>query len=138
VDFGFRLHGELNEGRPSVLEPNDLPESERSARHAVVELLAWLETEQRQAMRWGYNDQGIYRFQLTGPELLRIKNLLTRVDAEAQRYFDEWCHLENKQAARDLEMYRSGYSCGYSDAKDGTPMRDEAAGRLFLNLPEQS
>jgi hypothetical protein len=41
----------------------------------------------------------------------------------------------DKQAVRDLEMYRSGYSCGYSDATSGTPMRDEAAGRLFLNLP---
>jgi len=34
-----------------------------------------------------------------------------------------------------LENYRSGYSCGFADAKGGVAFRDEAAGRLFFHMP---
>jgi hypothetical protein len=33
-----------------------------------------------------------------------------------------------------IDAYRSGYSCGYSDAKNGTRMRDKDAACAFFNI----
>lgn len=37
-----------------------------------------------------------------------------------------------------IEAYRSGYSCGYSDARGGARMRDKYAACLFygVNVPD--
>lgn len=35
---------------------------------------------------------------------------------------------------KSIEDYRSGYSCGYSDAKSGSRMRDKDAAALFFNV----
>ena len=37
-----------------------------------------------------------------------------------------------EQDERRIEDYRSGYTCGYSDAQRGTPMRDLEAAKLFF------
>lgn len=54
------------------------------------DLLAWLNVEQQKAARWGRSDAGIYRFQLTGPELMRIRHALGATSSEWQcRYVAE-------------------------------------------------
>ncbi len=43
------------------------------------EILAWLNTEQKQAHRWIRGDGGVLRFVLTGPELMRIRREMEAV-----------------------------------------------------------
>lgn len=40
------------------------------------EVLAWLNLEQRKAERWDCATAGAYRFRLTGPELMLVRNAL--------------------------------------------------------------
>jgi len=51
------------------------------------DILAWLNTEQRKAERWTYNATGVYRFCLTGPELMRIRHALGFASEEWQCRF---------------------------------------------------
>ncbi len=52
------------------------------------DLLAWLNIEQRKAARWSRNAGGLYEFNLTGPELMRIRLALTAIsDGEWQCRF---------------------------------------------------
>lgn len=48
------------------------------ANSETLDVLAWLASEQRKAERWGYGATGVYRFQLTGPELNRIRHLIEK------------------------------------------------------------
>jgi len=41
---------------------------------------------------------------------------------------------ETEQLLKQISDYRSGYSCGYSDAKNGTRMRDKDAACLFFGV----
>lgn len=42
------------------------------------QILAWLSAEQRKAERWRFSngDTGVFRFGLSGPELMRIRHAL--------------------------------------------------------------
>lgn len=51
------------------------------------EILAWLNIEQRKAARWSYSHGGVYRFGLTGPELMRIRHALSTSNGEWQCRF---------------------------------------------------
>ncbi len=51
------------------------------------DILAWLNLEQRKAERWAYSQTGVYRFCLTGPELMRIRHALGSVTGEWQCRF---------------------------------------------------
>jgi hypothetical protein len=62
------------------------------------DVLAWLNVEQRKADRWRYSDgnTGVYRFSLTGPELMRIRHALGASSDEWQCRFigeDKRCCL---------------------------------------------
>lgn len=73
----------------------DVPRQRRDA----SDILAWLNGEQRQAARWMLRASGVYVFTLTGPELMRIRHALEdtgRLDAEAQKYLEDWCREENR------------------------------------------
>jgi len=50
-------------------------------------ILTWLTEEQRKADRWGYGRNGVYRFGLTGPELMRIRRALGAASGEWQCRF---------------------------------------------------
>jgi hypothetical protein len=51
------------------------------------EILAWLNIEQRKAERWAFSPHGVYRFAMTGPELMRIRHALGAVASEWQCRF---------------------------------------------------
>lgn len=51
------------------------------------DILAWLNLEQRKAERWTYSTTGVYRFCLTGPELMRIRHALGTPSGEWQCRF---------------------------------------------------
>lgn len=64
--------------------------------HERSDILAWLNLEQRKAVRWSYSNGGVYRFGLTGPELMRIRHALGLSDGEWQCRFvadDKRCCL---------------------------------------------
>lgn len=60
------------------------------------DFLAWLNLEQRKSERWTYSNTGVYRFCLTGPELMRIRHALGAAASEWQCRFvaeDKRCCL---------------------------------------------
>ena len=51
------------------------------------DILAWLNLEQRKGERWSFSRHGVYRFGLTGPELMRIRHALGAMGGEWQCRF---------------------------------------------------
>jgi hypothetical protein len=47
------------------------------------DVLAWLNDEQKKPERWVRPESGVLRFMLTGPELQRMRNVLTAVSDSA-------------------------------------------------------
>lgn len=59
--------------------------------------------------------------------------------------FGEWLHQPGDEYRLDqspdgllkrIEDYRTGYSCGYSDGKNGARMRDKDAAAQFFSIKE--
>jgi len=47
----------------------------------------------------------------------------------------QWVNVdETDKLIKRIEDYRSGYTCGYSDAKNGTRVRDKDAAEIFFNI----
>jgi hypothetical protein len=69
----------FTDGRCCVLPKDHTGQHAPRSENEPSEILAWLNLEQKRAERWFRPGSGVYRFALSGPELMRIRLALEMV-----------------------------------------------------------